>query len=183
MAEYNPRQLTKEQHAQLKDSIQRFGLVDPLIVNKNKDRDKLYDTRIADLTAGWDTQRSMYDTSLSNLSGQLGQQQQAYGNLSSEFAQQRQDWDTQRSAYDTSLSNLNKSISDYQAREQARQEQMAIEAQRARTAAAYGRQGEPMNPSVTGVKTQRGLTDPRRNRYGSSFKRSDMTIVNKQLNI
>ena len=38
MAEYNPRQLTKEQHAQLKDSIQRFGLVDPLIVNKNEDR-------------------------------------------------------------------------------------------------------------------------------------------------
>ena len=41
MAEYNPRQLTKEQHAQLKDSIQRFGLVDPLIVNKNKDRDNI----------------------------------------------------------------------------------------------------------------------------------------------
>ena len=146
-------------------------------------RDKVYDTRIADLTAGWDTQRSMYDTSLSNLSGQLGRQQQAYGDLSSEFAQQRRDWDTQRSVYDTSLANLNKSISDYQSREQARQEQMAIEAQRARTAAAYGREGEPMNPSVSGVKTTRGLTDPRRNRYGSSFKRSDMTIVNKQLNI
>ena len=41
MAEYNPRQLTKEQHNQLKDSIQRFGLVDPLIVNKNKDRDNI----------------------------------------------------------------------------------------------------------------------------------------------
>lgn len=41
MAEYNPRQLTKEQHAQLKDSIQRFGLVDPLIVNKNKERDNI----------------------------------------------------------------------------------------------------------------------------------------------
>lgn len=38
MAEYNPRQLTKEQHFQLKDSIQRFGFVDPLIVNKNKER-------------------------------------------------------------------------------------------------------------------------------------------------
>jgi DNA modification methylase len=38
MAEYNPRQLTKDQYAQLKDSIMRFGLVDPLIVNKNKDR-------------------------------------------------------------------------------------------------------------------------------------------------
>ena len=37
-AEYNPRQLTKEQHKHLKDSIQRFGLVDPIIVNKNKDR-------------------------------------------------------------------------------------------------------------------------------------------------
>ena len=37
MAEYNPRQLTKDQHSQLKDSIKRFGLVDPLIVNKNKE--------------------------------------------------------------------------------------------------------------------------------------------------
>ena len=38
MAEYNPRQLTKDQYTQLKDSIMRFGLVDPLIVNKNKER-------------------------------------------------------------------------------------------------------------------------------------------------
>ena len=38
MAEYNPRQLTKDQYIQLKDSIMRFGLVDPLIVNKNKER-------------------------------------------------------------------------------------------------------------------------------------------------
>ena len=38
MAEYNPRQLTKDQHSQLKDSLTRFGLVDPLIVNKHKDR-------------------------------------------------------------------------------------------------------------------------------------------------
>ena len=38
MAEYNPRQLTKDQYSQLKDSITRFGLVDPLIVNKNKER-------------------------------------------------------------------------------------------------------------------------------------------------
>ena len=38
MAEYNPRQLTKDQYTQLKDSITRFGLVDPLIVNKNKER-------------------------------------------------------------------------------------------------------------------------------------------------
>ena len=38
MAEYNPRQLTKDQYAQLRDSLTRFGLVDPLIVNKHKDR-------------------------------------------------------------------------------------------------------------------------------------------------
>ena len=38
MAEYNPRQLTKDQYVQLKDSIERFGLVDPLIVNKHKER-------------------------------------------------------------------------------------------------------------------------------------------------
>ena len=37
-AEYNPRQLTKAQYKNLRDSIDRFGLVDPIIVNKNKDR-------------------------------------------------------------------------------------------------------------------------------------------------
>ena len=37
-AEYNPRQLTKDQYQNLKDSISRFGLVDPIIVNSNKDR-------------------------------------------------------------------------------------------------------------------------------------------------
>jgi hypothetical protein len=37
-AEYNPRELTKEQHNQLTDSLKRFGLVDPIIVNTHKDR-------------------------------------------------------------------------------------------------------------------------------------------------
>ena len=37
-AEYNPRQLTKDQHKDLTDSIKRFGLVDPLIINTHKDR-------------------------------------------------------------------------------------------------------------------------------------------------
>ena len=37
-AEYNPRQLTQDQYKHLKDSITRFGLVDPIIVNKNKER-------------------------------------------------------------------------------------------------------------------------------------------------
>ena len=37
-AEYNPRQLTTDQYKHLKDSIDRFGFVDPVIVNKNKDR-------------------------------------------------------------------------------------------------------------------------------------------------
>jgi DNA modification methylase len=37
-SEYNPRELTKDQHQDLKDSITRFGLVDPLIVNIHKER-------------------------------------------------------------------------------------------------------------------------------------------------
>ena len=37
-AEYNPRQLTKDQYKHLQDSITRFGLVDPIIVNSNKER-------------------------------------------------------------------------------------------------------------------------------------------------
>jgi len=38
LAEYNPRELTKDQHHNLKDSIVKFGFVDPLIVNVHKDR-------------------------------------------------------------------------------------------------------------------------------------------------
>ena len=37
-AEYNPRKLSEEQKQKIKDSISRFGLVDPVIVNTNKDR-------------------------------------------------------------------------------------------------------------------------------------------------
>jgi len=37
-AEYNPRQLSNDQFKQIKDSITRFGIVDPIIVNSNKDR-------------------------------------------------------------------------------------------------------------------------------------------------
>ena len=37
-AEYNPRQLTKDQYQNISDSIKRFGIVDPIIINKNKDR-------------------------------------------------------------------------------------------------------------------------------------------------
>jgi len=37
-AEYNPRQATKEQVKQLRESITKFGLVDPVIVNKNAER-------------------------------------------------------------------------------------------------------------------------------------------------
>ena len=40
-AEYNPRQLTNEQFTQISDSIKRFGIVDPIIVNKNKDREDI----------------------------------------------------------------------------------------------------------------------------------------------
>ena len=40
-AEYNPRQIKKDQYKHLKDSIERFGLVDPIIVNKHKDRDNI----------------------------------------------------------------------------------------------------------------------------------------------
>ena len=37
-AEYNPRQLSKDDYKNIKDSISRFGLVDPIIINKHKDR-------------------------------------------------------------------------------------------------------------------------------------------------
>ena len=34
-AEYNPRQITKKQYNDLKDSVEKFGLVDPIILNKD----------------------------------------------------------------------------------------------------------------------------------------------------
>ena len=37
-AEYNPRQLKKDQYEHIANSIKRFGIVDPIIINKNKDR-------------------------------------------------------------------------------------------------------------------------------------------------
>jgi DNA modification methylase len=37
-AEYNPRRLTDKQYADLTASMKEFGLVDPIIVNKHKDR-------------------------------------------------------------------------------------------------------------------------------------------------
>ena len=34
-ATYNPRQITKKQVKDLKESIEKFGVVDPIIVNKD----------------------------------------------------------------------------------------------------------------------------------------------------
>jgi len=37
-AEYNPRKINKVQEQDLKDSLTRFGLVDPIIININEER-------------------------------------------------------------------------------------------------------------------------------------------------
>lgn len=37
-AEYNPRQLTESQYKDLKESMEKFGFVDPIIINVNTDR-------------------------------------------------------------------------------------------------------------------------------------------------
>ena len=37
-SEYNPRTLKKKDYEQLRKSIKSFGLVDPILINKNKDR-------------------------------------------------------------------------------------------------------------------------------------------------
>lgn len=37
-ADYNPRQLTEKQHKDLKSSIEKFGFVDPIIINDNPKR-------------------------------------------------------------------------------------------------------------------------------------------------
>lgn len=40
-AEYNPRQLTQKQHSDLKDSLTRFGMVDPVLINSNPERENI----------------------------------------------------------------------------------------------------------------------------------------------
>jgi len=40
-ADYNPRELTEKQYKDLKKSLETFGLVDPILVNKNKDRENV----------------------------------------------------------------------------------------------------------------------------------------------
>ncbi len=37
-ADYNPRSLTQKQFNSIKQSIEKFGFVEPIVVNKNKDR-------------------------------------------------------------------------------------------------------------------------------------------------
>ena len=37
-AEYNPRQASEKQYDDLKQSIEKFGIVDPVIVNKRNNR-------------------------------------------------------------------------------------------------------------------------------------------------
>jgi len=37
-AEYNPRQSTQKQETKLKESLEKFGVVEPIIVNENEDR-------------------------------------------------------------------------------------------------------------------------------------------------
>jgi DNA modification methylase len=40
-ADYNPRQMTEKQHKDLTESLKRFGLVEPLVVNKHKGRENV----------------------------------------------------------------------------------------------------------------------------------------------
>jgi ParB-like chromosome segregation protein Spo0J len=40
-AEYNPRQSTKQQEAHLKESLTKFGVVEPVIVNQNAERNNI----------------------------------------------------------------------------------------------------------------------------------------------
>tara|TARA_R100000988_G_C4000142_1_gene168472 strand:- start:1116 stop:1721 length:606 start_codon:yes stop_codon:yes gene_type:complete len=40
-ADYNPRQLKKHQYEAIKKSIEEFGLVDPIVINKNPERENI----------------------------------------------------------------------------------------------------------------------------------------------
>lgn len=40
-AEYNPRKATDKEYNDLKDSLKKFGFIDPILVNSNKDRENV----------------------------------------------------------------------------------------------------------------------------------------------
>ena len=40
-AEYNPREMTETQHKDLKDSIRKYGMVEPIVVNKHEGRENI----------------------------------------------------------------------------------------------------------------------------------------------
>lgn len=40
-SEYNPRRMTEEQEMHLTESIIKFGLIDPIIVNNHKGRENI----------------------------------------------------------------------------------------------------------------------------------------------
>jgi len=40
-AEYNPRTISKKQFNDLKESLKKFGLIDPIIINSSKDRNNI----------------------------------------------------------------------------------------------------------------------------------------------
>lgn len=40
-ADYNPRELTKKQYNDLKTSLEEFGIVEPVLININKDRENI----------------------------------------------------------------------------------------------------------------------------------------------
>ena len=140
-------------------------------------QDALYNSQIKDLTSSWGTERDQLSGQIGSLGDQLSANQSAYntslGDLQSTMA-------ANQSAYDTSLSNLNTRIGEYKAEQKASQEAQALESERLRTAASYGSSGQPINPSVKGVKTLNELTKPRRSWGGTSgaFGRKGLRITN-----
>lgn len=140
-------------------------------------QDALYNSQIKDLTSSWGLEKDQLSGQIGSLSNQLSANQSAYdtslSNLQSTMA-------ANQSAYDTSLSNLNTRIGEYKAEQKATQEANALEAERLRTAASYGSSGQPINPSVKGVKTLNELTKPKRSWGGTSgaFGRKGLRITN-----
>ena len=122
-------------------------------------QDRAYQTRLSDLTSGWDTQRADYSRQLGGLQGQIGGLQ------------------GQLSGYEGQIGGLQSQISGYQEREQAFKEAALQDAQRSRVAASYG---PGSGAGAKGVATGKWL-QPQRQRLASggargTFGRQGMRI-------
>ena len=172
-------------------------------------KDSVYQSQLGELKSSLGVQRDLYSGlqgRFGDLQGELGEQkglysglqgqysglQDQYSGLQGQFGQAREDWSRQAQGYQREIGDVKTSLAESQ-RQAAQlgeavkrnEEQVALNAERARVAASYGSQGKPLNQPVKGVRTLNELT-PTKKRYTGArgtFGRSGAALRISNLNI